>query len=154
MYLCSDTALKNIHWCQFHSCDQENQKGNHKYIQTGYTGICLHSGMAERHKDHQVPHKMDLKEINIKNYRVLEWCLTCSLTLLFYYVVFPYYFSSFFFFFLFCWGIERLLLVLFFLNFFYTVKLQLLTGTSVSYHHVKNKEHILVCFVCFGELTW
>lgn len=26
--------------------------------------------MAERHKDHHVPHKMDLKEINIKKYSV------------------------------------------------------------------------------------
>lgn len=67
MYLCSDMALKNIHWYQFHSCDQENQQDNHKHIQTDYIGICPHSGMAEMHKDHQVPHKMDLKEINIKN---------------------------------------------------------------------------------------
>lgn len=67
MYLCSDMALKNIHRYQFHNCDQENQQDNHKHIQTDYIDICPHSGMAEMHKDHQVPHKMDLKEIDIKN---------------------------------------------------------------------------------------
>lgn len=62
MYLCFDMALKNTHWYQLHSPDQENLLDNHKYIQTDYIGIHPCSGMAEMHKGHQVPHKKDLKK--------------------------------------------------------------------------------------------
>lgn len=62
MYLCFDMALKNTHWYRFHNCDQESLLDNHKYIQTDNTGIRPCSGMAEMHKDHQVPHKKGLKK--------------------------------------------------------------------------------------------